>query len=113
MIIQLFTLVAQAIFQIGFTLILIITFTCINFVKKNNIILENLKIETIDTYEDIEKQELLKREAFYIRKYTPALNKNIPSRTLKEYRKDSEKYKEYHRQYYKTYMREYRAKNKL
>lgn len=83
------------------------------FCQENNIILENLKIEPIDTYKDIEKNELLKQEAFYIKKYNPPLNKNIPLRTLNEYRKESEKYKEYHRQYYKTYMREYRAKNKL
>jgi len=83
------------------------------YCQENDILFENLSIETIDTYEDIEKQELLKREAFYIKKYTPPLNKNIPTRTMKEYRNQSEKYKEYHRTYYKKYMREYRAKNKL
>ncbi len=85
---------------------------------------EDYKIELVEEYECNNKQQLLKKEAEYI-KINECVNKEIPLRTRTEWRidnpdkekaqrkRDYEKSKEYrkqHREEYNEKMREYRVK---
>lgn len=87
---------------------------------------ENVKIILVEELECENKQQLIKRERYYIEN-NKCVNKNIPTRTNKEYREDNkDKYKEYYnknkeellkkrkewRDDNKEYMKEYRNKNK-
>jgi len=72
--------------------------------------LKHMKIYLVENYPCITKDEKASREGFYIRS-NPCINKNIPGRTIKEY-KQLPKYKDYQKEYhqlpkYKDYQREY------
>ena len=46
----------------------------------------NFNIDILERYRCTNKQELHAREAYYINKLKPSLNKSIPLRTIKQYR---------------------------
>jgi hypothetical protein len=83
---------------------------------------EDYKIELIEEYECNNKQQLLKKEAEYI-KSNECVNKEIPLRTKKEWKIDNpdkekeyrkrgyEKYVKHHRDEYNEKMRAYRKAN--
>jgi hypothetical protein len=80
----------------------------------------NQKIYLVEKYPCNDKNELERRERYYIEN-NDCVNKFIPTRTLKEYCKDNkDKIKEYSKEYYKNnqdkkkeYQKQYRDKNKL
>ncbi len=49
----------------------------------------NFDMSILERYNCTNKQELHKREAYYINKLNPALNNSIPLRTRKQYRTDN------------------------
>jgi len=74
----------------------------------------------IEQYSCEDKRQLEKRERFWIESLKPTLNKNIPTRTIKEYNKDNrEKISDQQKEYYEKNkgklsekQKEYREKNK-
>ena len=59
------------------------------------------RIELIEDFTFKNKIELLRREKFHIRNNKNTVNKNIPSRTVKEYHQENQyKIKEYQKSYY-------------
>jgi len=50
----------------------------------------NYEVAILETYENIDEYDLHERERWYI-KNKPCINKNIPHRTMKEYRQDNKK----------------------
>ncbi len=81
--------------------------------------IENCKIELVENYPCNSKEELLKREGYYI-KNNECVNKNISGRTQKEYYEDNKEkikentkiWRENNKEYYKQKKKEYREKNK-
>ena len=77
-----------------------------------------IEIERID--EEMDNQQLFKRERFWLEELKATLNSNIPSRSIKEYYKDNreeiaEKMKEYryiNKDKIKEYEKQYRLDNK-
>ncbi len=72
--------------------------------KKN--IRDNCKIELIEKCPCENKYDLLKKERYYIEKFKPIYNKNIPTRTNKEWEKDN-------RDKRRIYQREWERANKV
>ena len=76
---------------------------------------DNCKIELIEDYPCNNKQELLKREGYFI-KSTDCINKRVAGRKGKEYYQDNiDKIKEYHdqnKEHKQEYMKKYRQDNK-
>ena len=86
---------------------------------------DDVRIELVEDYPCDSKAELLKKEGEYIRN-NKCLNKNIPDRTIKEYREDNiesikdyqkayykdnkESIKDYQKAYHKDYLQEYTEK---
>ena len=72
-------------------------------------------IVLVEEYPCNSKEELLKRERYYIEK-NDCVNKNIPGRTIKDWRIDNQDYqKNYYqdnKEKHKEYFKEYRVKNK-
>lgn len=62
---------------------------------------ENIRIILIESFQCTSKLELLKRERYWIEKLKPSLNKNVPTRTNKEYQQTKEA-KAYQRVYWTT-----------
>jgi molecular chaperone DnaK (HSP70) len=82
---------------------------------------DDCKIILIENFECNNKEELCKRERYYIDLYKDIIiNKTIPTRTIKEYRQDNkEKINEQTKKYYETnkekrkeQMKKYREENK-
>jgi len=81
--------------------------------------IDDVEITLVEMFSCNSKEELLKRERFYIQNNN-CVNKNIPSRTLKEYYKDNKdifkkkfkKYNEENKDKIKEINKEYRENNK-
>ena len=81
--------------------------------------IENCKIVLLELVNCNTNDELLAREAFYIKSLV-CVNKNIPLRTQKEYNMDNkEKLRDYHKEYYNDnkekisdYSKKYQENNK-
>ena len=81
--------------------------------------IENCSIILIENYPCETKEELLKRERYWI-ETTECVNKIVPTRTIQEYQQENkEKIKEYQKKYQKEnkeilkeYRKEYRQENK-
>lgn len=75
---------------------------------------ESVKIILVEDYPCKSKDELIRRERYWIETLKPSLNKNIPTRTKKEYRDDNRKELiEKHRAYNKAHKEEINAKKKV
>ena len=76
---------------------------------------EDYKIELLEDYPCANKQQLEKREGYYI-KNNECVNKYIPGRTIAEYREDNKdkikEYQEANKEHKKEYNKEYSTKNK-
>jgi hypothetical protein len=79
---------------------------------------ENWDMVEIEKYNCNDKKELHKQERYILEKLGASLNRYIPSRTKKEYKKENEdKIKEYQKEYEKTdkrkqYIKEYEKTDK-
>jgi predicted GIY-YIG superfamily endonuclease len=86
-----------------------------NYLREQNIIFENLKLEVASTA-ITEKEPLFQLERLLIEHWKPICNNNIPCRTRDEWMIDNKdymkKYRENNKDYYKNYMKEYRKNNK-
>ena len=60
---------------------------------------DNWDMIEVERYEGTDRLDVLKRERFWIESLGATLNKNIPTRTVKEYNDD---HKEEHKQYYEA-----------
>jgi hypothetical protein len=81
---------------------------------RNNGGINNWKIIKIEHYECDTKEKLLRRERYYIETLKPLLNKNIPTRTDKEYLEDNKEIIKKKRKIYKELNKEkIKEKNKL
>ncbi len=58
-----------------------------NYRHLNNIGWENINIILIEKYPCNDKDELLKRERYWVDELKPQLNKQLPTRTMQEYNK--------------------------
>jgi hypothetical protein len=72
---------------------------------RNNMGWDNWDMIEIEKYESVDSNDASKRERYWIEFYKASLNKYIPSRTDKEYRKDNKEKK-------RERDKEYREKNK-
>ena len=77
---------------------------------------ENWQMVEVERYKAIDKQDLHKQERYILEKLGASLNRNIPSRTIKEYyQENQDKFKEYYQENqdkYKEYYQENKEKNK-
>ena len=69
---------------------------------------DNFYINLLEEFEYNDIKELRRQEGKYIKIIKPELNKNIPTRTIKEYNEDN---KQKLRLYRKLYYRDYRLKH--
>jgi hypothetical protein len=89
------------------------------FIKQNNG-WDNWEMIEVEKYNAVDKNDSLKRERYWLEELKATLNKQIPARTLKEWREDnkekakeySKEYRENNKEYYKEYAKEYRENNK-
>lgn len=78
----------------------------------NEIGWNNVEIILIETFECNNKDELHKRERYWIDELKPELNKQIPASTIKEqHQRKNKKWKDNNKEYISTYNEEYRKKN--
>ena len=94
--------------------------TCYKVLENNN-----YTISLLESVNCTCKDDLLKRERYYIDNTENVVNKNLPSRTKKEYYKDNKERIiiqiinnrnnniENYRQYQKEYQKKYRQRNKI
>ena len=84
-------------------------------IKKLDCPISSCKIFLVEDFPCDTKEQLLQRERFYIEN-NECINKQIPTRTIREYQK-TEKFKEYTKKYYKDYYqknkKELNEKNKM
>jgi len=79
--------------------------------KKIGVDIKECKIILVENYPCKSKYELEKRERYYIENFE-CVNKNIPTRTIKEWENDNKDKRKGYREKGKDRMKEYREKNK-
>ena len=93
---------------------------CKLYITMNEHGIDSFRIELIELYPCVSKDELRKREGEVIRELKPQLNMLIAGRSTQEYRNETKEQKQiYDKQYYKTnqcekllYQREYEKEHK-
>ena len=81
---------------------------------------ENFDMILIEAFPCNSKNELISRERYWIETLKPKLNRNIPTRTQREWYEENKtefnikqkKYREEHKEDFKKYQKKYREKNK-